>query len=158
MMFMAIVPWTWRNYQVFDAFVPVSTNGGITLLIGNNPNATGDYLSPDMLPVGYITVPHEERVARQVERDQQAGRRALRWIKDNSRAFLALMPRKLVRLWVPKGEGEWGFQAGYAEYEAHRLLFRAGRYANQAFYFAVLALSMFATITVSCPKIFSEAD
>jgi 4-amino-4-deoxy-L-arabinose transferase-like glycosyltransferase len=153
-MFAVVAPWTWRNYQLFDAFIPISTNGGITLLVGNNPNATGDYLSLDLLPAGYITVLHDERVARQVERDQQAGRSALRWIRENPIAFLMLVPRKLFRLWGPDGEGEWGFQAGYADYEPYRLLFRVVRYANQAFYIMILGFAMFATMTVVARRTF----
>lgn len=33
-------PWTLRNYRVFGTFIPVSTNGGINLLLGNSPNTT----------------------------------------------------------------------------------------------------------------------
>jgi 4-amino-4-deoxy-L-arabinose transferase-like glycosyltransferase len=41
-MLLVILPWTYRNYKVFEAFIPVSTNGGWTLLTGNNPEANGD--------------------------------------------------------------------------------------------------------------------
>ena len=49
-----ITPWTIRNYIVFNQIIPVSTNNGINLLIGNNPSATGrymdvSYLLPDSL-------------------------------------------------------------------------------------------------------------
>lgn len=30
-----VAPWTWRNHVVFDAFVPVSTSGGLNLYQGN---------------------------------------------------------------------------------------------------------------------------
>jgi 4-amino-4-deoxy-L-arabinose transferase-like glycosyltransferase len=33
---LAIAPWTARNYTAFDRFIPVSTNGGINLLLGNS--------------------------------------------------------------------------------------------------------------------------
>ena len=39
-----ILPWTVRNYYVFDALVYVSNNGGVTLFIGNNPYANGTYM------------------------------------------------------------------------------------------------------------------
>lgn len=35
---LVITPWTIRNYIVFDAFVPVSTNSGINFLLGNSPH------------------------------------------------------------------------------------------------------------------------
>ncbi len=39
-----ILPWIARNSSVFGAFVFISNNGGINLLIGNNPNANGTYV------------------------------------------------------------------------------------------------------------------
>lgn len=42
-------PWWVRNYREFNAFVPLSTEGGYTLWLGNNPKASGGgecYLSP----------------------------------------------------------------------------------------------------------------
>ncbi|MCH8032333.1 MAG: glycosyltransferase family 39 protein [Bacteroidetes bacterium] len=35
-------PWIIRNYQVFNSFVPVSTNGGLNFLMGNHPNSNGN--------------------------------------------------------------------------------------------------------------------
>jgi hypothetical protein len=34
-----VAPWTLRNYTAFDSFVPISTNSGLNLLLGNNENA-----------------------------------------------------------------------------------------------------------------------
>ena len=34
-------PWTLRNYELFGEFIPVSTNGGITLWMGNAPGTDG---------------------------------------------------------------------------------------------------------------------
>lgn len=34
-----IAPWTYRNYQVFDEFIPVATSSGYNFLAGNAPNA-----------------------------------------------------------------------------------------------------------------------
>jgi 4-amino-4-deoxy-L-arabinose transferase-like glycosyltransferase len=34
---LTVMPWTWRNYKVFGAFVPVSTAGGLNLYQGNAP-------------------------------------------------------------------------------------------------------------------------
>src|SRR5206468_12248604 len=48
-MAMVILPWTVRNYLIFGEFVLISTNGGGTLLSGNNPSAWGDYTEQDAL-------------------------------------------------------------------------------------------------------------
>ena len=55
-MALVIVPWAVRNYLVFGEFVLVSTNGGGTLLSGNNPTAWGDYTEDDPL---VRSVPHD---------------------------------------------------------------------------------------------------
>ena len=34
---LTVAPWTWRNYVVYDAFVPVSTAGALNLFQGNAP-------------------------------------------------------------------------------------------------------------------------
>ena len=36
------MPWIIRNYQVFHEVVPMSTNGGINFLMGNNKNSNGN--------------------------------------------------------------------------------------------------------------------
>lgn len=41
-----ITPWAIRNWRVHHEVIPISTNGGINLYIGNNPYATGKYLWP----------------------------------------------------------------------------------------------------------------
>ncbi len=40
---LVLAPWIWRNYQTLDAFVPVASSGGMSLLLGNNPHATGTW-------------------------------------------------------------------------------------------------------------------
>ena len=52
---LVIVPWIYRNYQIFNKFVPISTNGGFNFLMGNHTNSSGDinfnfhynYLEPE---------------------------------------------------------------------------------------------------------------
>ncbi|MCS6812698.1 MAG: glycosyltransferase family 39 protein [Cyanobacteria bacterium] len=39
-----ILPWSYRNAQVFGEFVLISTNGGANLWMGNNPKSTGEYM------------------------------------------------------------------------------------------------------------------
>ena len=132
--FAVVLPWTLRNHAVLGEWVLVSTNGGITLLTGNNPSARGDYTPDDPL---VTSVPRT--VATQVEDDREYKRRAIVWIRENPVAFLQLMPAKLFRLWAPDGEAEWAFQAGFAHYDDWSLWFRTMRWLNQAYYLAMLA-------------------
>jgi hypothetical protein len=136
-MLVVVLPWTWRNATVMEAPVLVSTNGGMSLLSGNNPSMTTrlneDFNDQDPLvkAVGFTVVD-------QVAADRRARAAAWQWIADNPARFIALMPKKLFRLWAPDGETEWLFQNGYAGYEKTRTIFRSVRVANQLFYAALL--------------------
>lgn len=128
-----VVPWTLRNARVLGAFVPISTNGGLTLLTGNNPTANGDFTQDDPM-VTSIRGP----VSDQVAIDKLAKARAAAWIRENPGTFLKLLPLKVFRLWAPDGEAEWGYQAGWSGYDEWWWLFRGLRAVNQLFYAALL--------------------
>ncbi|MYL99693.1 glycosyl transferase [Novosphingobium sp. FGD1] len=135
---LTVLPWTIRNHTQLGHWVPVSTNGGYTLLTGNHDDATGDY-TPDTPVV-------KELMARpgldEVERDAEARRLGLAWMTAHPDRFLELVPRKLMRLWLPDGEAEWAYQAGAPGYERFALVYRAVRVVNQGFY--VLLMLAFA--------------
>lgn len=130
-----ILPWTLRNYLVFGDFVLISTNGGATLLSGNNPTAAGDYTENDAL---FKRVPND--VAGQVANDRLATSMALKWIGNNPLGFLVLVPKKIWRLWAPDGEAEWAYQAGYKHYKDYSALFRTCRAVNQIYYLTLVIL------------------
>jgi 4-amino-4-deoxy-L-arabinose transferase-like glycosyltransferase len=136
-MVLVIAPWTYRNYRVFDAFVPVATNGGWTLLTGNNSEADGGYSPNTELAVG---INHDP--ADQVAMDRLARARAQAWIQDNPVQFLFLLPRKLLKLWVSDDVAEWAYKNGMPDYQRYEPLFRAIRYLNQAYYFLLLLAAL----------------
>lgn len=129
-----VAPWSYRNHQVFGEWVFISTNGGLTLLTGNNPTAQGDYTEKDPLVTGI-----QRSVRNQLEVDKEARRRAKEWIEANPGRFIELIPLKAFRLWGPDGESEWSFQAGHEGYSEYASWFRAVRYGNQAFYACLMA-------------------
>ena len=130
-----VAPWTIRNERLLGHRVLVSTNGGITLFTGNNDSTRGDF-TPDDPAVRALETRTDLDEA---EWDALAGREGLAWIAANPARFVALMPLKAFRLWGPDGEGEWAYQGGYARHAEFAWLFRAVRYANHAFYVALLA-------------------
>lgn len=138
-LFMAITiaPWTWRNQVVMGAPVPISTNGGMSLLSGNNSSMT-TALDHDYSDSDPIFKSVKFSVSDQVAADKRAKSAAFGWISDNPSRFIALMPKKAFRLWVPDGESEWVFQAGYAGYNEQKLWFRSVRVINQLIYLALL--------------------
>ncbi len=138
---LTVLPWTLRNHSVMDAWIPVSANGGYTLLTGNNDDAAGGYTT-DTPVVRNI----EASGLGELKRDERARDLALAWIADHPGRFAALMPRTFWCLWAPDGEAEWGYQAGFAGYDDHAALFRAVRILNQLYYAALLAA--FALFTI----------
>ncbi|WP_324697603.1 glycosyl transferase [Novosphingobium aerophilum] len=127
---LVVLPWSLRNRAELGHWVAVSTNGGYTLLTGNHDTATGDY-SPDAPVVKRLMARGD---LDEVSRDAEAGRLGAAWIRENPGKFLALAPRKLMRLWLPDGEAEWAYQGGAPGYSRFEIAYRAVRYLNQGYY------------------------
>jgi 4-amino-4-deoxy-L-arabinose transferase-like glycosyltransferase len=137
-MAMVLVPWAVRNTMIFGEFILISTNGGATLLTGNNPTASGGYDENDPL-----VAQRNFSVQDQVESDRRARKLATDWIRENPMRFVELIPLKIWHLWSRNGEAEWAYQAGYQYYEQYRNTFRTVRWINQIFY-ALLLVGSFA--------------
>ncbi len=98
---LAILPWTYRNYRIFSALVPITTNGAINLYMGNNPAATGEYrwALPDSAQAVWNkpgTGPSDELYVMRAAKVA-----ALVYIRDHPGAIIALAPKKLWALWGP---------------------------------------------------------
>lgn len=130
-----VAPWSYRNWTVFHEFVPVSTNGGWTLLTGNNPEADGGYLGETSLA---RDIGKDFEPTREVERDRIFNQRAVTWIKQNPVRLLALLPKKLFKMWAGDGEAEWGYQRGFVQYDRYIITFRSVRVINQIFYVMIM--------------------
>ena len=89
------LPWLLRNYIRLDT-PSLSTNGGINLLIGNNPNTTGAYA---------INFPPEAiaGAANEVEVDRMATGYAVRYILDEPGRFLINGAKKIAHLLSSEG-------------------------------------------------------
>jgi 4-amino-4-deoxy-L-arabinose transferase-like glycosyltransferase len=141
MMAAVLVPWAVRNSHVFGQTVLISTNGGATLLTGNNPSADGSYIENDPL-----VAQRNFSVRDQVEADRRAKELALNWIKENPARFVQLVPLKIWHLWAKDGEIEWGYQSEYPHYDEHSHIFRSVRWINQIFYALLVAGSLGAAV------------
>lgn len=98
-----VLPWTYRNWSVFGTFVPVSTNAGIILWMGNNPAADGSY----NFPINSVNPLLNE--TDEVKRD----RLALRL----SREFIFSRPWDFVKLIIPKLANLYGTDVSAFQYE-----------------------------------------
>lgn len=81
-----IMPWCVRNWMLFGAFVPFSSSAGVSLWIGNNPAATGNWIRPPSFP-GLGERAYMAKVTAI----------ALDWIRNNPADFIRLTATKFVR-------------------------------------------------------------
>jgi len=95
---LVVSPWTVRNYRVFGAFVPVSTNGGYTFYGANNAQAFGGHREGFPPPLPGLSDPAAE---------DEYYRRGLDWISDHPADFARLALRKLARLFSPLSVASW---------------------------------------------------
>ncbi|MBL6962735.1 MAG: glycosyltransferase family 39 protein [Bacteroidetes bacterium] len=94
-----VSPWTIRNYLVFGKFVPVSTNGGFALLIGNNPHAEGRfYLHEDFFR-------DVEKNSNEAGYSKIAGKMALDYMSSNPVQVIQRIPVKFFYLFWPGMDG-----------------------------------------------------
>ncbi len=93
---MVILPWTARNYGLYNRLVLVASNGGSTFWGGNNDWAIsdvrnyGNWISPRSLP-GW----HEGMS------DGEQWQRGMEWIRAHPLAATGLAAAKYVRMWLP---------------------------------------------------------
>ena len=89
------VPWSARNYSVFGT-ASLSSNGGINLLIGNNPKTTGAY------SIKFDSTKFQSTIS-EFDADRTAFRWATRYITGHPGRFLVNGVRKLARLFESEG-------------------------------------------------------
>jgi hypothetical protein len=93
---LVVLPWTVRNHRELGSWIAVSTNGGITLLTGNNDSARGGFTPKTRWSARSMPAPTCRN--RPMTRRPAPGDRLDR---AHPAAFSLLMPMKLVRLWGP---------------------------------------------------------
>jgi 4-amino-4-deoxy-L-arabinose transferase-like glycosyltransferase len=99
-------PWVVRNAYVLGAPV-INTNGGFNFYLGNNPAATGWFVSIADTPRGSSWA--DLRRSGEVEASKVLKNDALEWIEQNPAAFASLSVKKFFYFWMPPshaGEGE----------------------------------------------------
>lgn len=107
--FLVCVPWAVRNLNVIGAPV-LNTNGGFNFYLGNNPAATGWFVSISNTPRGSTW--EDLRKVGEVYASDTLKQDAIYWIKNHPSDFVGLALKKAVYFWVPPfhgGEGEGSF-------------------------------------------------
>ena len=92
---LVVAPWSARNTQVLDTFVPLSTNASTTLWSGHNPDATGGQI---YAPESLLRQVPRRGVAREVEESRLLREEALDYMTSHPWRELELIPLKLMNL------------------------------------------------------------
>lgn len=94
-MAVVIAPWTWRNHQLYGEPVLISTNGGITLWMGNTPGTDGRYM---VVPRHHSHLPENEK-------ERVLKQEAIDYIVQDPVAFAERAVRKLLILYTNESVG-----------------------------------------------------
>lgn len=105
---MVSAPWIARNMLVIGAPV-LNTNGGFNLYLGNNPAATGYFVSITDTPRG----PTWEALRKtgEVQASETLKQEAIAWAKTHPADFLALALKKAAYFWTPPFHDGKGVQS-----------------------------------------------
>ncbi len=99
-----IAPWTARNYRAQGEFIFISSNGGVNFWIGNNEQATGEFINPRAVAKDLLQA--SEQMS-ETGRDRLFFQQALSFIRQNPRRFVELLGTKLYYfLWVRPSIGQ----------------------------------------------------
>jgi hypothetical protein len=148
-----VAPWLVRNSLVMGGFVPIRSNFGLELAVGNRPEADGfTYAAGFHLMHPFASLDEQARLLQVGElaymREKQG--QALQWIADHPGRFAVLTLRRAWlfwtgprRRWFPltQGESVSGLLALAAVVELVRLL-RQGRPAGRLLACALLAVAL----------------
>jgi 4-amino-4-deoxy-L-arabinose transferase-like glycosyltransferase len=88
---LTLAPWVFYNYKTQGTIVLTSTNGGLNFWIGNNPQATGEYVFPTELDHDLVIgAAHRTELTR----DQFFYSQGLEFIRNSPGKFITLLGRK----------------------------------------------------------------
>jgi hypothetical protein len=93
-----VSPWMLRNQRVFHRFIPMRSNAGAELYLGNGPGATGLVMEYDH-PFFDAQALAQYRRLGEVEFSAQQGRAAWRVIRQSRLRFAALVVRRVYFFW-----------------------------------------------------------
>ena len=145
---LVIAPWTARNWRVMGAFIPISSNTGLNLVMSFSDQSTGEFTSGLIYnefgalfhwsAYRLIGEPHTE-----IAFNEAATTKATDWIKDNPAGALKLVAAKWWFLWRDDTSGaRANFQT--PSRPSPDWVWRFIRIVAQAVYMAFMALVLLA--------------
>jgi 4-amino-4-deoxy-L-arabinose transferase-like glycosyltransferase len=144
-------PWLVRNYLIFGKPL-LSTNGGIVLMIGNNPYATGRQIWDENVRslLGDLGANEANLFdGRELAREERAKRVASDYLIHHPGRVLLLWPKKLVATYLSDVDGIY-YSLGMVKNRSgpFEAAYLGMRIFAEGYYFAVLALFLFAIPTI----------
>lgn len=136
---LVIAPWTVRNYSHFGEFIPISTNGGINLYIGNNPLAKGNYSFREQDKDLFKDLD-------EIQTNTKAKQLATDYIKNNPVTTVLRIPQKLYYLFRTDADGLSWNQEGLDDALFSSSTWRNLKIGATLYYYAILFLGMIAAI------------
>ena len=98
-----LVPWTVRNYIVFGKFIPLRSNFGLEVWLGNNPNVTDTWSAtyhPNDDPVEMAKYVHMGEVAYMAEKQHEA----FVFMRTHPVDTMNFIFRRFVETWIDESE------------------------------------------------------
>lgn len=92
-----MIPWIFRNYQVFNEFVPLTTSGGLNFYRGNNAEGLGSW-GNEITNKEIIDIKRDNKFELNLNRVYLT--HSLSYIKNNPRPATREMFVKIYHLWV----------------------------------------------------------
>lgn len=93
-----ILPWSLRNYTVFNQFVLLETKGGVNFWLGNSPFTPSDFIR-NVWKVGVREPMLAAMPDNEIERDRVGYRLGLDFVRMQPVTFFARMPIKFADFW-----------------------------------------------------------
>lgn len=128
------LPWAYRNAKQLGSWAPYSTNGGINLLIGNNPHATGTYYFEGEVAQLLDTTQTE------VEQNQQASSLAISYLIQHPWQSIKRIPSKWYYLFHHGNEGFYWLKMGNSNLPPG--IWRVASVSGQLLYLFILVLTL----------------
>ncbi|RMD83359.1 MAG: hypothetical protein D6815_06775 [Candidatus Dadabacteria bacterium] len=97
---LVLAPWVARNYVVFGHFVPVKSNFGNELALGNNELATGSWWAADWYRILPAEQLHELQQLDEVSRNRWLLKRGLHYIATHPGRFARLTLKRIQTFWT----------------------------------------------------------
>lgn len=132
-----VAPWAYRNYVLYDHFLPMSSNGGATLWMGNHSGSNGSYSQ----------LPQNVAGLNEYERDKKLKRDAIAYIKQEPLAFIVRTSKKFVTFHLRETIGvtwnEDGIEKRFGQEVVLPLKVLSQSYWSIAFILSILGLILY---------------